>query len=785
MQAACMPYHGSATLYDFLHDLRATRGLSGDPAPKPRKTWDGPWARVFELRGRAYVAAILDLFEGLADGLAHAHARGIIHCDIKPANILLGDDGLPRLLDFSLSEEASTAFEARVGGTLPYMSPEALNILNGGESLVDARADLYAIGIVLYESLCLAWPFPVPEGSAEDVVHDMVYDRAFGPPDPRRAEPAITPAVVAIVNRCLTPTVEGRYQTAEELREDLRRQRMHLPLRHAVEPFGRERVAKWLHRHGRTAALGTVATLGTAVAAFAWFQHQRLERGRAFATFAAFKGGVQASHLDLVEWDTTWSDPATLRADLDATERALARLGRFNGLTWVESSLTSHLSPDDRHALAYDAHLFLLARARAETLLAPPDDPAAQQRAKRWRQQALNLESPFAEVAPRATLLYQTELARQEGRLGDADRLEAQYHATPPKSQIDRMVEARAHQNLGRHREAVRLLAAVTADAPDIFRVWLWQGVGLHRLERHVEAVGCFNAAVALDPESFDAWFYRGISHLLMEENEPNPERKREIAALARRDFNQALALRPNNIHSLVNRALAEEHLAEYPQALADLNRALELAPKPGTLVRVMRSRIHTQLKQVDDAARDLADARRLEPTQADDWDMRAWLKLEDDPEGALADLRRALELEPDHRSALENLAHVLSDRLHREAEAVPVMDRLVTNHPDLSRVWSGRAILEARLGRRAEASADAREALAREPDPWTRLQAAGVFALNSRQAAEDRPEALRQLALAVAQDGSLAGLAKDDPDLAPLRDDPEFRRLVGTAPVR
>src|SRR5260221_1184798 len=108
------------------------------------------------LAGMSYVEAILWIGARLADGLGHAHQRGILHRDLKPANILLTDEGQPMLLDFNLSEDTKrhpTASAAQVGGTLPYMAPEHLEAFQGGARPVDARSDLYSLGIILYQLL--------------------------------------------------------------------------------------------------------------------------------------------------------------------------------------------------------------------------------------------------------------------------------------------------------------------------------------------------------------------------------------------------------------------------------------------------------------------------------------------------------------------------------------------------------------------------------------------------------------------------------------------------------
>src|SRR5262249_18374461 len=146
----------------------------------------------------------------LADGLAHAHERGIVHRDLKPANVLLTDEGQPMLLDFNLAADANDpAFTAAalVGGTLPYMAPEQLRALRDGPGgrPADARADLYALGLILHELLTGRHPFPVHRGAVERVVPLMALDRRGPPPSARPGNASVTPAADSILRRCLEP----------------------------------------------------------------------------------------------------------------------------------------------------------------------------------------------------------------------------------------------------------------------------------------------------------------------------------------------------------------------------------------------------------------------------------------------------------------------------------------------------------------------------------------------------------------------------------------------------
>ena len=108
------------------------------------------------------------------------HAHGILHNDLKPANVLLTDDGQPMLLDFGVSEDLkvrATAPGATVGGTLPYMSPEHLRSVRDRTPATDARSDVYALGIILFELLTGESPFRQPDGELEEEVPRMLAER--------------------------------------------------------------------------------------------------------------------------------------------------------------------------------------------------------------------------------------------------------------------------------------------------------------------------------------------------------------------------------------------------------------------------------------------------------------------------------------------------------------------------------------------------------------------------------------------------------------------------------
>jgi serine/threonine protein kinase len=153
----------------------------------------------------------------VAEALHYAHLQGLVHRDIKPANILLDRQGKPRVTDFGLAvrEEDLPKERGRLAGTLPYMSPEQVR---REAHHIDGRADIYGLGVVLYELLCGRRPFAA---DTEDELEDQILHREAKPP--RQIKDSIPAELERICLKALSKRVNERYTTGKDMADELRR----------------------------------------------------------------------------------------------------------------------------------------------------------------------------------------------------------------------------------------------------------------------------------------------------------------------------------------------------------------------------------------------------------------------------------------------------------------------------------------------------------------------------------------------------------------------------------
>jgi WD40 repeat protein/tetratricopeptide (TPR) repeat protein len=201
-------------------------------------------------RCQPYFRSVAQIGRQAAQGLAHAHARGIIHRDIKPSNLLLDTDGVVWITDFGLAKADDDGLTATgdIFGTLRYMAPERFR----GEG--DARADICALGLTLYELLTLH-----PAYDASDRLRLIEQIKAEEPARPRSIDGRIPRDLETIVLKAIDKDPQRRYPTAGAMAEDLRRFLADEPIQ-ARPISATERYWRWARHHPGIAVLGGVLT---------------------------------------------------------------------------------------------------------------------------------------------------------------------------------------------------------------------------------------------------------------------------------------------------------------------------------------------------------------------------------------------------------------------------------------------------------------------------------------------------------------------------------------------
>ena len=259
------------------------------------------------------------------------------------------------LLDFNLSEDLKvrSGAAAAIGGTLPYMSPEHLDAFRGGARPVDARSDLYSLGVILYELLAGRRPFEIPDAPPDRTFLDLLIEGRLGTiPDVRRWNQTVTPAVESIIHHCLETDPRRRYQNARELSEDLERHLAHRPLKSAHEPSLRERMAKWARRHPTLCSSTSIAllalTLILLLGSVVWFVAEDLGNASARLHHGDFRAVFEECQFLL---NTNGGPPEHLERGIRLARHALDGYGVGGPGDWTAGPWVRRLPAAEQRAL--------------------------------------------------------------------------------------------------------------------------------------------------------------------------------------------------------------------------------------------------------------------------------------------------------------------------------------------------------------------------------------------------------------------------------------------------
>lgn len=624
LRALCMPFLGGASLETLLsgvqnipierrqgHDLASALDRATFPS---RDVPSAPGPFRVDLDRVSYVRAICRIGACVADALQYAHDHGLVHMDVKPANVLIADDGQPMLLDFHLARgpvlPGGPAPE-HLGGTPGWMSPEqraAMIALAAGREIaepIDARSDIFSLGLLLYHAL--GGPLSTSDRPAR--------------PRLERCNHLVSIGLADIVHKCMAEAVADRYACAGDVAEDLRRHLDDLLLVGVRNRSIAERWAKWKRRkphaltHG-SAWVAIVAAVLIVVAVGAAYQHQRtreiqttLDDTTGFLADRRYADAIRSARrgLSLAERPPVLSE---LRRSLQERLLLSTRGQKARELHVLMDRVRLHYAagptpPEELRPLVLSGRTIWNERRRltgAETT--GQLDRKTEEEIKTdlielaliWCDLRLRIASSAdrpdaardalrvldeAEIAFGANAAIARERQSVQHVLDPSERSLA--NAPPPRTAWD-------HDQLGRFLLRSGELANATEEfrralelRPQDFWPNFYQGLCAYRLSQYEEALAAFRACVTLAPDTPACYYNRALAYDALHRVD-----------LASRDYTRALSLDPSLTEAYLNRGLIAHKAGRYDDAVSDYEHALRCTP-----TRALRGRILCNLALV------------------------------------------------------------------------------------------------------------------------------------------------------------------------------------------
>jgi len=748
------------------------------------------------------------MVELLARAMAYAHHHSIIHRDLKPANVLLTAEGEPKITDFGLAKRLeSDSSQTRSGtlmGTPNYMAPEQAR---GDVKEVGPLADVYALGIILYEMLTGRTPF-----LGTSILDTLQQVRNHEPVPPSRLQPKVPRDLETICLKCLQKEPAKRYGSSELLAEDLRRFRAGEPI--LARPVGRvERAWRWCKRNPRVAALSTavailVMTTGVALTVMevrslrfkaASQETRKLAQQRLEQAGEAMAGGDYRRAHDYLRWSDPLinstpdlvdiRDELNLRRDqinLYAEFQDLLDNSRYHGLSGSPELLADGQKYGKQLIELYDA---IEQRTGKGKCGLPPLTPAQQQHFKEDVFDAFLIAAKIDWDAASAVRDRPAELAAARRAIVLYNR--AEKLLPPTKTLYSRrfafwtMLSTREPQETGRERarqaaESDKAAAAkITASSP-IDRFWhgyaeqlrantaARQGDAKRARELYESAIGEYVALLRIQPGHFWAYYYIATCHYQMGEwNDAivgynacifiSPERpwtyhNRGLAYqqlqqldLALQDIDQALARNSRDAPALASRAQVRLVRGDKQAALADLARVIEL--KADAASYLLRARAQHDLKEYAAAIADCNKALALAPKNVEVLLARgAALQALNRNDDALADFDAALAADPASPAASARKVELLRGQ-KKFTEAFAECERLLKLQPKSAEALARRGGIHQAMNRSDAALQDLDAAIAADAS----LAAAWLGRAEVLRGLQRTEEALRDYSQALA----------------------------------
>ncbi|MCA9137785.1 MAG: tetratricopeptide repeat protein [Planctomycetales bacterium] len=783
----CMPYTGCVTLDDFLKSktdvskrggeslVRTVRDRIDDtrispndlpiastsPAGEPMlpAADDGAAMRPLESCGSLGCGELaIWIFQRLSGALAHAHARGVLHNDLKPSNVLIRNDGEPALLDFNLSQTIGRTTLRHAGGTLPYMSPETYRAMMGQQIRPSAQSDLYGLGVMLFEFVTGRLPYPTPASIAE-IDLSIAIDARRNPPLWKQ-EDDVAPGLKSIIDRCLCFDAAERYRSADDLHVDLQREQQNLRLVNTSEPT-MWRMRKWVRRHPRAITSGFVAALLMLILIPLGYElMSSLTDNRVLRSAASYNSfsAASAEFLSSMMADPNRQKDSNIRSGVAILEQydLLDQQG-------IERILSSQ--PADQHDLVCEtiirhlSHLAILeSQYLSELRFTAPDASSDFRRLDRLIDAIKFVEDG---KPARSTLFLESERARLAQNDARHQMLEKRALETTAESDSELYLEAVRLLSKYDHEGAQKLLAALADrnSVPSALR-WTMLGRAQYADRKLEDAKLSFTQSIARAPSSAKLRVLKGRCHFDLGQ-----------FANAEKDYRKAIELDPKSVGAWSQLAFLLFAKERYDEAIECFNRSLELAPgRIWTLLK--RSQTYEKLGRKDLADADFRAAMEVQCDDSNELRYRALARTKIDPEAALEDLRQAHRLNPDRPIYLHDSARILAVELHDDQRAIEFYNQALAIQPKNEFTLVRRALSYVRLNQNADALEDLKVAMQEPNDAKNLYQAACVHALIGRE--KNRQRAVTLLAQAIHK-GYVPKDLDNDPDLESIRGLDEF----------